>query len=85
MTGHSDAFAPSGITSAISIASDLKDGLSDFIAGISVANTVALALISALAVFLCAELAWRERRRRGRRGQEAPASDENLRRGETSP
>ncbi|MHC3392773.1 hypothetical protein ACLQ2E_25400 [Streptomyces lavendulocolor] len=83
MNGH--VYAPSGIADAVRTASDLRDDKSDFIAGISAANTVALTLVAALAVFLIAELAWRERRRRRRGERVAPHSDANLRNGDTSP
>ncbi|GGZ73071.1 MULTISPECIES: hypothetical protein [Streptomyces] len=81
MTGHRDTDTPSGITGAFHVASDIKNDQSDFMAGISATNVMAMALIATLAIFLITELAWKERQRRRRADRAAPPPDANLRKG----
>ncbi|GAA3246262.1 hypothetical protein [Streptomyces labedae] len=81
MTGHRDTDTPSGITGAIHVASDIKNDQSDFMAGISATNVMAMALIAALAIFLITELTWKERQRRRRVDRAATPPDANLRKG----
>ncbi|MGP4045369.1 hypothetical protein [Streptomyces sp. 2A115] len=84
MTGYSDAYAPSSITSTLHIASDVK-GENGFLSGISTISTLATALIVALVVILTVELAWRERRQRRREKPVGPTPETDPHEGDISP
>lgn len=84
MTGHSDAYTPSGITSTLHVASDVKEE-DGFLSGISTISTLAMALVAALAVILVAELIWRERRQRRREEPAGPTPETDPREGDISP
>ncbi|GAA2641293.1 hypothetical protein [Streptomyces vastus] len=84
MTGNSDAYTPSSITSTLHIASDIKEE-DGFLSGISTVSTVAMAVIAALVVILTAELIWRERRQRRREKPAGSTPETDHHEGDISP
>lgn len=84
MTGYSDAYTPSSITSTLHVASDVKEE-NGFLSGISAISILAMALIAVLAVILTAELLWRERRQRRREEPVGPTPETDPHEGDISP
>ncbi|NGO09018.1 hypothetical protein G5C60_15765 [Streptomyces sp. HC44] len=84
MTGYSDTYIPSSITSTIHIASDVKEE-DGFLSGISTINALTMALVAILVVILIAELIWRERRQRRREEPVGSVPETDPHEGDISP
>lgn len=84
MTGYSDAYTSSSITSTLHIASDIKEE-DGFLSGISTISVLMMALVAALAVILTAQLMWRERRQRRREEPVGSTPETDPHEGDISP
>ncbi|WP_328690250.1 hypothetical protein OHA74_13850 [Streptomyces phaeochromogenes] len=84
MTGYSDAYTPSSITSTLHIASDIKEE-DGFLSGINTISLVVIALVVTLAVIATAQLTWSERRQRRREEPVGPTTETDPHEGDISP